>query len=133
MGDGVQLLFDADRGQMILLDPASTRSWLLEKDYRRWLPLEHEPLAALAEQLGTLEEVPSSTEPLDPLRTPPSRAELDAKRPPIWRNTDHLAPWFASYDLERHAIVLYPYRPKGVFCLPVQGRPGETVCLASHS
>ncbi|MDX9723667.1 MAG: hypothetical protein RBU37_23165, partial [Myxococcota bacterium] len=35
MGDGVQLLFDADRGQMILLDPASTRSWLLEKDYRR--------------------------------------------------------------------------------------------------
>ena len=132
MGDGVQLLYDGDRRQMILLDPASTQSWILEKDYRRWVPLEHEPLKALAEQLGELESV-SIEAPLEPLRTPPTRTELDAPKPPTWRNTDHIAPWFATYDLERHAIVVFPYRPEGVFCLPVQGQPGETVCLASHS
>jgi len=131
MGDGVQLVYDGDRDQMILLDPASTRSWLLE-DYRRWVPLEHEPLKPLAEQLGELEEAVIEG-PSVPLRVPPARSELDAVRPPIWRNTDHIAPWFATYDLDRHAIVVYPYRPEGVFCLPVQDQPGETVCLSSHS
>jgi len=131
VGDGVQLVYDADHKQMVLLDPASTHSWKLDH-YRRWVPFEHEPLPVLAEQLRELESVPLPREVSD-LRTPPTRAELDAVRPPIWRNTDHVAPWFATYDIDRHAIVVFPYRPEGVFCLPVQGKPGETVCLASHS
>jgi len=131
MGDGVQLVYDADHKQMVLLDPASVHSWKLNH-YRRWVPFEHEPLAVLADQLAELESVPLPREVSD-LRTPPTRAELDAVLPPIWRNTDHLAPWFAAYDLDRHTIVVYPYRPEGVFCLPVGDDTSETVCLASHS
>jgi len=131
MGDGVQLVYDADHKQMVLLDPASVHSWKLDH-YRRWVPFEHEPLAVLADQLAELESVPLPREVSD-LRTPPTRAELDAVLPPIWRNTDHLAPWFAAYDLDRHTIVVYPYRPEGVFCLPVGDDTSETVCLASHS
>ena len=131
MGDGVQLVFDSDRKQMVLLDPASTRSWILE-DNRRWASFEHDPLRPLAEQLGQLEHVSAAAETQAP-RIPATRAEFDNLPPPIWRNTDHVAPWFAAYDLDRHAIVLYPYLPEAVFCLPVRDKPGETVCLSSHS
>ena len=130
MGDGVQLVYDEAHGQLVLLDPASTHSWFLE-DYRRWLPLEHKALEPLREKLGEVEQAPRPAK-IEALRTPPSRAEFDLQQPPVWRNTDHLAPWFATYDKSEQAIVLYPYLAEATFCHPVQGMPGEKVCLASH-
>ena len=130
MGDGVSLLYDPSHGGLVLLDPAAGRSWLLD-DYRRWLPLEHAPLDALKAALGEI-EVPPRPADLGPLRKPPTRAELDPAQPPIWRNTDHLAPWFAYYDKGEEAVVLYPYLAESLYCLPVAEIPGEITCLASH-
>ena len=127
IGDGVTLLYDPQSMEVILFDPFSDHSFILDREDRGWIPFSHAPLPALPDTLKTTTDVEDLKIP--DRRLPVTRSELLLDRAQATRFNRSEWPYYAF--VEDGAIVVIQLDKGDEFCRPVEGET-FVACPKSH-
>lgn len=132
VGDGVTLLYDPKREQVVLLDPFSDHSYLLTADDRAWEPLEQHAHPEVPDDLRRKADL-SRLPPRRDTRLPVTTEELRLVADPELRFTQHTWPYFAFWDALADAAVVIPYSASAPsLCRPLIQDEALEACLKSH-